>query len=88
MVYRTTPNLREPQRPAFQPQRFSTLMVGAQVSKEGPGPPTLLYPSTQLKILFPEGEHGVVALNERGQVDEAVLAHGEEHYLVRLAGGN
>jgi hypothetical protein len=32
-----------------------------------------------LKVLFPEGEHGVVALNERRRVDEAVLAHGKEH---------
>jgi hypothetical protein len=38
--------------------------------------------------LFPKGEHGVVALDERGQVDEAMLAHGEERYLVRLAGSD
>jgi hypothetical protein len=41
-----------------------------------------------LKVLLPEGEHGVVALNERGQVDEAVLAHGEKDDLIRLAGGD
>lgn len=41
-----------------------------------------------LQILLPEGEHRVVALDQRGCVDKAMLSHGEKYDTVRLACGD